>query len=67
MDGLIILEIRQKSFFQDLNVNGDPEAKVMRKMFIYNLPEETQNKDLKDYYETYGEIEVCEYNVALVH
>jgi len=44
----------------ELNITGDPEAKVMRKMFVYNLPRETNNKDLREYFATFGEIEQVE-------
>ena len=42
----------------DLNVHGDPEAKVMRKIFVYNIPTNATLDEVKFFFEKFGEIEV---------
>ncbi|XP_023346499.1 uncharacterized protein LOC111715418 [Eurytemora carolleeae] len=50
----------EEEFNPDLNITGDPEAQVMRKMFVYNLPKNTTTDDLRDLFEKYGEILECD-------
>jgi len=44
----------------DLNVHGDPEAKVMRKIFVYNIPTNATLDEVKFFFEKFGEIEEAE-------
>lgn len=43
----------------DLNVTGDPEHKIMRKMIVFNLPDKTNTSEVKEYFSKFGDIEEC--------
>mgnify|MGYP001276753891 FL=1 len=51
----------------DLNVHGDPEAKVMRKIFVYNIPTNATLDEVKFFFEKFGEIEVQKFNKNLAN
>lgn len=43
----------------DLNLTGDPEHKILRKIVAFNLPSGTKPADLKEHFGEYGDIEEC--------
>jgi len=43
----------------DLNLTGDPEHKILRKIVAFNLPRDAKADDLKEHFGEYGDIEEC--------